>query len=166
MKTACGKWKDALLEATLTETVAGELEDHLKMCVGCAEAFVALQVRRERMDTLLPLVAGGEEPSPEFRARVLARADALRKTRRVSPWRAWVLAGVAAAIAAVAIVSLLRQSREPATRDKELVAAQSLAEWRAPSDVLLETPGREFLRATPRLGESYVKIPLKVDKEN
>ncbi len=166
MKTACAEWKDALLEATLTGTMAGELEDHLKMCVGCAEAFAALQVRRERIDTLLPLMARGEEPSPEFRARLLARADALRKTRRVSRWRTWALAGVAAAIAAAAIVSLLRQSREPATPDRELVAAQSLAEWRAPSDVLLETPGRELLRATPRLGESYVKIPVQVDKEN
>lgn len=40
-----------------------------------------------------------------------------------------------------------------------------LADWRAPSDVLLQTPGREILWTTPRLGESYLHLPAKTDKE-
>jgi hypothetical protein len=47
----------------------------------------------------------------------------------------------------------------------ELAAAEKLAEWRAPSDVLLETPGQEILRTTPRLGESYLRVPVKTDQE-
>jgi hypothetical protein len=47
----------------------------------------------------------------------------------------------------------------------ELAAAQRLAEWRAPSDGLLVTPGREILRTMPRLGESYLNVPLKKDEE-
>ena len=49
--------------------------------------------------------------------------------------------------------------------ETELAAAEKLADWRAPSDVLLETPGREILRTTPRLGESYLHAPVKTDKE-
>ena len=39
------------------------------------------------------------------------------------------------------------------------------AEWRAPSDVLLEAPGREILGTTPKLGESYLQVLTKSDKE-
>ncbi len=49
--------------------------------------------------------------------------------------------------------------------ETELAAAEKLAEWRAPSDVLLETPGREILRTTPRLGESYLHVPVKTNEE-
>jgi len=38
-----------------------------------------------------------------------------------------------------------------------LASAQKLAEWRAPSDVLLAIPGRRILQATPKLGASYLK---------
>ena len=47
----------------------------------------------------------------------------------------------------------------------ELAAAQKLAEWRAPSDGLLVTPGQEMLLTMPRLGESYLNVPLKKDEE-
>jgi len=47
----------------------------------------------------------------------------------------------------------------------ELAAAQKLAEWRAPSDGLLVTPGQEILRTMPRLGESYLNVPAKTDEE-
>lgn len=166
MKTACAKWKDDLLEAVLMGTVAGELEDHLNACARCTEALAALRARRERMDTLLPLLARGAEPSPEFRARVLVNVQSHCEQERVRPWRAWILAGVSAAIVAAASVSLWHRGGEPQSRDATLTAAQRLADWRAPSDVLLETPEKQFLRATPRLGQSHVKIPITVDKEN
>src|SRR6476659_5864137 len=33
------------------------------------------------------------------------------------------------------------------------VSVASLAEWKAPTDFLLETPGRELLRTVPEIGE-------------
>ncbi len=166
MKTACAKWKDALLEAALSGAVQGKLEDHLNACARCAEAFAALRARREHMDALLPLLAGGAEPPPAFPARLLGKARRLHEAKRVRPWRAWVFAGVPAAVLAAAILSALYWRREPAMDNVEWTAAQRLTDWRAPSDVLLETPGKEFLRATPKLGESYVKIPIKENKED
>jgi hypothetical protein len=47
----------------------------------------------------------------------------------------------------------------------ELAALQKLTEWRAPSDALLATPGQEILRTMPRLGESYLNVPVKKDEE-
>lgn len=166
MKMACAKWKDDLLEAGLSGRVAGELENHLSTCARCAEVFAMLQTRRERMDALLPLLAHGAEPSPDIRARVLAKVQNHRGAKRVRLWRTWVLAGAVAAILAAAVIPALYWRREAAARDMELTVAQKLTDWRAPSDVLLETPGKEFLRATPRLGESYIRIPSKVNEED
>jgi hypothetical protein len=45
---------------------------------------------------------------------------------------------------------------------EELAAAQKLAEWRAPSDSLLKTPGQEILKTTPKLGDAY--FPVSVNK--
>jgi hypothetical protein len=45
--------------------------------------------------------------------------------------------------------------------DGELMVAEKLAQWQAPSDVLLATPGRELLRTTPKLGESYLKVAAR-----
>jgi hypothetical protein len=53
----------------------------------------------------------------------------------------------------------------PALPKEELAMAQKLAEWRAPSDGLLRTPGQEMLRAMPRLGKSYLNVPVKKDEE-
>lgn len=50
-------------------------------------------------------------------------------------------------------------------RQDDLAVAEKLAEWRAPSDVLLETPGNEILRTTPKLGESYLKTGAKKNRE-
>jgi len=47
----------------------------------------------------------------------------------------------------------------------ELAAAQKLAEWRAPSDGLLAIPGRGMLQTMPRLGQSYLNVPVKSDEE-
>jgi hypothetical protein len=50
-------------------------------------------------------------------------------------------------------------------RGDELATAQKLAEWRAPSDGLLVTPGQEILRTMPKLGESYLNVPVKKGEE-
>lgn len=166
MKNDCAKWKDQLLEAALTGTAAGGLEEHVLNCANCAEELAALRARRERLDALLPLVAQGAEPPAEFRARVLAAAEAASEAKRARPWRVWGLAGALAVIAAALTIGLTLHRRVVRTVPKtDLAAAEKLAEWRAPSDVLLETPGREILRTTPRLGESYLHVPAKTDEE-
>jgi hypothetical protein len=166
MKNDCTKWHDPILEATLTGTVPPDLQQHLSACPRCTGQFLVLQARRERLDALLPQVAQGAEPSPDFRARVLAAAETARQTRRTSPWLAWGLAAAAALLVAALITSFALRSRtSPPMPQAELATAQKLAEWRAPSDIFLETPGRELLRSTPKLGVSYLPIPTKTDKE-
>ena len=166
MKNDCSKWKDQLLEAALTGTAAGGLEEHVLKCANCAEELEALRARRERLDALLPLVAQGAEAPAEFRARVLAAAEAVSEAKRGRPWRVWGLAGAMAVIVATLMIGLTLHRRAVRTvPETELAAAEKLAEWRAPSDVLLEAPAREILRTTPRLGESYLHVPVKMDEE-
>jgi len=74
MKNACEKWKDQLLEAALTGSLTAGLEEHLRTCAICSEEMNNVRARKARLDTLLPLVARGSEPSADFRARVLAAA--------------------------------------------------------------------------------------------
>ena len=166
MKKSCEKWKDALLEAGLTESAVEDLAEHLRTCADCAAELKTLQARRAQLDTLLPLVAQGSEPSADFRARVLAAAEAADGSKRVPRWRAWTLAVATAAAATVLVLGAWwyrGTSRE--IPPEEVTAAQKLAEWRAPSDSLLATPGREILRTTPKLGESYLHVPAKKVEE-
>ena len=166
MKNACESWKDQLLEAALTGSLTAGLEEHLRTCTICSEELDNVRVRRAQLDALLPLVAQGSEPSANFRARVLAAAEAAREGKRARPWRVWTLAGATAVVVAVLMiaVTLHRRTARMIPGD-ELAAAQKLAEWRAPSDGLLVTPGQEILRTMPRLGESYLNVPAKTDEE-
>jgi hypothetical protein len=166
MKKACGKWKDSLREAALVGITAKDLEEHLRGCADCATELEDLRVRAARLDTLLPLMMRGAEPPADFRARVLAAADAAGRGKRVRPWQAWTLAGAGAAVVVVLIFAVTLQ-RRTARRipEDELAAAQRLAEWRAPSDGLLAIPGREILQTMPRLGQSYLNVPVKRDEE-
>ncbi len=166
MTNTCAKWKDQLLEAALTGAVTVELEHHRKACARCAAELEALRARREQMETLLPLVARGAELPADFRARVVARAEAESDRKRAWLGRGWLLAGATAVVVAalaIAVSSLHKMAQTPPAA--ELAAAEKLAEWRPPSDVLLDIPGREILRTTPRLGESYVNIPIKAQEE-
>jgi len=166
MKSDCAKWKDQLLEAALTGAAAGGLEEHILECTSCAEELATLRARRARLDTLLPRVAQGAEPSPEFRARVLAAAEAASEAKRVRPWRVWGLAVATAVIVAALTIGLTLHRRAAGTvPQNDLAAAEKLVEWRAPSDVLLKTPGQEVLLTTPRLGETYLRVPVKTDEE-
>jgi len=166
MKNAWEKWKDLLREAALTGTTAKDLEEHLRGCAKCSAELDEVRARAARLDALLPLVTKGAEPSADFRARVLVAAAAAREGKLARPWRVWTLAGAAALVAVVlmAAVTLQRRAARMIPGD-ELAAAQKLAEWRAPSDGLLATPGQEMLRTMPRLGESYLNVPLKKDEE-
>ena len=167
MKNACKEWKDQLLEAALSGAEAsGDLQEHLRKCESCTAELKNLEERRARLDELMPLVARGAEPSAGFRVRVLAAAEASSERKRASHWRAWTLAGATATAMVVLVVGVVwyrETSRKIPAGELEL--AQKLAEWRAPSDALLVTPGQEILRTTPKLGESYLKVPANKSEE-
>jgi anti-sigma factor RsiW len=166
MKNACEKWKDRLMEAALSETPPKDLEVHLQSCTNCSAELEELRARRARLDALLPLVAQEAEPSANFRARVLAAAESAREGRRARPWRVWTLAGATAVVVIALIVGLaLPRKNGSAIPGDELATAQRLAEWQAPSDGLLLTPGREILNTTPKLGKSYLNVPMKKNEE-
>ncbi|HEY4980027.1 MAG TPA: hypothetical protein VII25_12740 [Candidatus Acidoferrum sp.] len=166
MKNNCRKWKNELLEAALTGATAGGLEEHLLTCAGCAEELAELRAKRERLNALLPLVALGAEPAAGFGARVMAAAESAEETRRGRAWRVWGWSGAIAVMATTIVVGLALQWRTVSTvPESELAGAKKLAKWRAPSDVLLETPGREILWKTPKLGESYLHVSEKSNEE-
>jgi hypothetical protein len=164
MKEACEKWKDQLLEATLTGATAKDFEEHLQSCTICSRELDAVRERKARMDELLPLVARGAEPRADFRARVLAAAEAASEGKRARRWRPWTLAAATAAIVMLVIGAAMYRRTAQAIPPDELAAIQKLAEWRAPSDSLLVTPGQEILKTTPKLGQSYLNVPVKTEE--
>lgn len=157
MNAPCEKWKDQLLEAALTGARPKDLELHLRDCKGCAAELQELGAIRARQDSLLPLLVRGSQPSPDFRARVLTAAEAHSEQKRAPRWRVWALAG---ATLAAAVVLMVERGAVRNDGAEELAAAQKLAEWRAPSDSLLKTPGEEILKGTPKLGEPYLRVPV------
>ncbi len=165
MKNACKKWKDQLLEAALTGATTKDFEEHLRVCAMCSRELDAVRARKGQLDELLPLVARGAEPPADFQAQVLAAAEAPSGASRARRWRVWTLAGATAAIVALMIGAAMYRRAAQTIPEKELAAVQRLAEWRAPSDALLATPGQEILRTMPRLGESYLNVPMKENEE-
>jgi len=162
MNKACMKWKDQLLETALGQAVGGELEAHLSGCADCAAELSRLRVRRQRLDTLLPLVARAEEPSPGLRARIQAAAQVTAKPEPTGFWR-WALVGaVTVVMIAVLIASVLK--RPTIVPIADLDGARALAHWHAPTDVLLRAPGHEFLNTVPQLGDAYFAIPMKTEE--
>ena len=166
MKNDCKEWKDQLLETALTGTAPKGLEEHLQSCADCGAELKELRARRSQLDMLLPLVAQGAEPSGDFRARVLAAAERAREGKHARPWRVWTLAGATGVILVALVAGLTLQKKNGGVVPQdELASAQKLAEWRAPSDSLLRTPGQELLKSTPKLGNSYLQLPVKTDEE-
>ena len=154
------------MEGALAGSTPKDLEEHLQNCVNCSTELDELRVRRMRLDALLPLVAQGAEPSADFRVRVLAAAERAGEGKRAKPWRVWTLAGATAVIVvALMLVLTLPRKNGSVVAEDELAVAQKLAEWRAPSDGLLLTPGREILNTTPKLGNLYLNVPVKTDEE-
>lgn len=166
MKNDCAKYGDQMVEAALTGEVARELGEHMAHCADCAQELERLRAKQKEMDAFLPLLARGAEPSAGFRTQVLAAAEATDERKRALRWQSWVLVGASATLVAVITTGWIReQKKSQEARETEIAAAQKLAEWRAPSDVLLETPGNEILRTTPKLGESYLKAGAKKNRE-
>ncbi len=75
-------------------------------------------------------------------------------TARRRPRSVGKFVGVAAFVVAIVVgVILLRPvPRKPEQGTGGNIA--SIAEWKAPTDFLLETPGRELLRSVPTIGSS------------
>ena len=155
-----------MLEAALSGEMQTELADHVRTCPNCAAARTALEARAGRLAELLPMVAQGAEPSPEFRAKVIAAAGTTTvKTARRS-WRMLVLAGaVAAALVVLVVGNFAKRSASRGLSPEELATAQKLVEWQAPSDALLATPGQEMLRTVPKFGQSFLDVPKKNNRE-
>jgi len=162
MTNACAKWNDRLLEAASTGARPKDLELHLRNCKGCAAELRELEAIRARQDSLLPLLVKGSQPSPDFRVRVLAAAEAGAERKGAAPWLVWVLVG---ATVVATTVFMMQRGIVRKNDAEELAGAQRLAEWQAPSDSLLKTPGQEILKTTPKLGESYLPITLSTVEE-
>lgn len=164
MNNNCTQWKDALLEAALSDRPATGLERHLSQCSACAANLAALRARRERLDALLPLAIRGPEPSAGFHDRIMKAAESAGRTSRTA-WPVWGLAAAAILLIMFAGALALRWNTTRTSPDAELATATRLANWRAPSDALLTIPGREILSTTPRLGESYPQFQTDKEKQ-
>jgi anti-sigma factor RsiW len=161
MKNQCAKWKEQLLDAALEQTENVELERHLRTCSDCARELATLRMRQEKLDDLLPLLLRGVEPPPEFRARLLAAAEAGTDPRGLSRG-VWLLAGGASVLlVAILISGVPGRKTAPTVATPDLAAAETLVHWRAPTDILLESLGPDILRDMPRVGGSYMDRPLQ-----
>jgi anti-sigma factor RsiW len=172
MTNYCLERKDSLLEAALSDAPEAALQDHLQKCPGCREQLATLRARRTRMESALPLIAQGPEPSVEFHARVMQAATVQKPQPRMSlrNWftlsrRRWAPAIPVLAVVAVAAVLLAAKQYRKRTADEELAAASRLANWQSPTASLLQTPGQELLRGTPRIGETYFNISAPTQRE-
>jgi hypothetical protein len=89
--------------------------------------------------------------APDF-ARVLQR--------RARPYRRnfTPIAAAACLLIAAAVVIMLWRTRPAALRPPES-AAPALADWRSPTDFLLDTPAAELLHAVPRIGQPQSEPP-------
>jgi hypothetical protein len=91
------------------------------------------------------------ESVPGF-AQIYGRGRARRRlgaTRRVRPL-------VIGAAAAVLIAAVWLANARSVSRSTTAPTIATIAAWRAPSDVLLRTPGSELLGAMPALGASVL----------
>jgi hypothetical protein len=107
------------------------------------------------------LLAKAAEPSPDLRARIVAAAEAAADRRHPMLWRLWAVVGAVSAM--VLLMLFLVFAHGTRVTEAELRDAQALAQWHAPTDVFLRTPGQEFLNSTPRLGDSYITIPADTE---
>ena len=77
-------------------------------------------------------------------------------TRRRRPRMTTLLTAAAALAMLLAAVSLLRPPHAGKAPPPPVL---SITEWRAPTDFLLQTPGRELLRAVPKIGGGTDSLP-------
>ena len=73
--------------------------------------------------------------------------------RRRRPWLVPALTGTIAAAALVVAVMAVRHPPDP-----RIPAGPGIEAWTAPTDFLLETPGRDLLETVPRIGELPARV--------
>ena len=85
-----------------------------------------------------------------------------QKTSVPRSWKRWFAVATCALIA-LATLLWMRSTKRP---ENNTVA--SITEWKAPTDFLLETPGRELLRTVPEIGawRGYIPVPLPVTRSS
>ena len=83
-----------------------------------------------------------EQQAPEFAALWRHRPRSSRGKAR------WLAVAACVVIVAAAVI----WQRAPGRRPQDFSVA-SITEWKAPTDFLLETPGRELLRTVPAIGD-------------
>jgi hypothetical protein len=95
----------------------------------------------------------------EDAARAPSFEALLRKApRSADRRRPWLVPAVTGAVAAAALtVAIVSVARRPEPR---LPPPVSIEEWTAPTDFLLQTPGRELLETVPRIGDVPSMGPL------
>jgi len=152
--TACREWKDRLLDAALGEPAEAKLDAHLAACPACSAALADWRAHGERLDAAVNQLVRAAEPSPAFRARVLAAAESVPAAGAAQP--AWL--GALAAVAVVLLAGLMLD--QPASAPRRVTR---LSDWRSPTDWLLETPGDELLRSAPRVGDFYFSLEPEKD---
>lgn len=148
---ACNTWKNRLLDYALGDTERPEVESHSKICPDCSAALETLHQQQEQIDAGLRHLVRAGQPSPGFRARVLAASE----TRP-----AWGHVGWAGAVAALAVLVLAVLFLNPSRPkpDPAMLAAEDLSRWHSPTEMLLISPADEWLDSTPRLGEYYFSL--------
>jgi hypothetical protein len=166
---ACKEWKNELLELAASERSAEtpRLEAHIKGCTGCAAALTELRAQATRLDAALPGIADGAKLRGGFEARVFARIAAGEtsgsavRVRGFSLgsawWSGWQMRLAAAGVVCAVVVSAVvwpTVKRHWHIGEPEI----SITQWRSPTDSLLETPGQDLLRSTPKLGEVYFSL--------
>ena len=99
------------------------------------------------------------ERAPSF-AQTYARALSRQSSRTIQRVRPLAIIAAAAAVLIVATWQANTRSFSPST------ATETIATWRAPTDVLLRTPGSELLGTMPALNKSVLDriIPTPSNK--
>lgn len=160
--TTCTEWREELAGHALGGPASVALAAHLASCFACTSALAAWRDQIEHIDAGVREMAASEPP-PYLPARVLA---AIRNRRRPGWVRSWKIAVAGLAGAAALAVSIL-SVRARMQAEKSYAAAVQIANWRPPSDVLLQLPGDSLLKEVPRLGEPLfeMKAPARPPKK-
>ncbi len=114
------------------------------------------------------------EPDPDLRERfeALRREEEAQapafavpgaRSRRPPPLPAWAAAAALVIVAGAALWWLLPRADENAA---PLLVDWSATVWRAPTDFLLETPGRDLLRTVPTLGAGELRPEARNEKRS
>jgi len=157
----CRAWKEQLLDVALGAVPATAFDRHLASCERCRDGLARLRARSLQIEAAVRQVAQAAGPSPDFRARVVAAAEAAPAMGKMN-WRPGMVPTVVGAAAALVVATILiswpavtRHRSGPSARPASAIA---IAEWRSPTDHLLRSPGPDALNSLPRLGDFYLVL--------